>query len=324
MYHAGSFNTLPNQLHDQRPTCHELVAAYEHVLPGKLIKNGTNWEGPCPVCNGTDRFAINRDGLIWCRYCQPNGTHQGRQAYKAIITALQLKSTDCSRDYCVKYRRDVSKNSNATTQKRKVAYAKKMFEYGASLSGTAVEQYLLNRGITTSSEAIRFNRIKHPNYKGKKLPCMLSKIEHPKTGNIVGVHRTFVDAPKKYRKRHTGCPKGGGVKVSGSLDDHIIVVTEGIEDSLAIKQKTNFSGAIWATCGTTFMQSFYIPQAAKFIIIAADFDKSGIKAATRLSERALTLGIHGRIVFPPKNSGDWNDLLLTGQGDTIQTRLRIN
>ena len=104
---------------------------------------------------------------------------------------------------------------------------------------------------------------------------MLSKIEHPKSGNIVGVHRTFVEAPKKFRKRHTGCPKGGGVRVSGSLDDLVIVVTEGIEDSLAIKQKTDFGGAIWATCGTTFMQSFYIPQAAKFIIIAADFDKSG-------------------------------------------------
>ena len=46
MYLAGSISALQHQSHDQRPTCHELVAAYEQVLPGKLIKNGANWEGP--------------------------------------------------------------------------------------------------------------------------------------------------------------------------------------------------------------------------------------------------------------------------------------
>ena len=196
MYHAGKFSELPNQLHEQRPTCHQLVAAYEHVLPGKLIKNGANWEGPCPVCSGTDRFAISREGLIWCRYCQPNGSQQGRQAYKAIITALQFKFSDCTRNNCVRSNSNTDKNIGDKAQKRKIAYAAKIFESGSSLTGTAVEQYLLSRGITTISSAIRFNRIKHPNFKGKKLPCMLSKIVHPKTGNIVGVHRTFVDTPK--------------------------------------------------------------------------------------------------------------------------------
>ena len=324
MYQAGSTYVLPKQHDVQRLTCHELVAAYDHILPGKLIKNGANWEGPCPVCSGNDRFAINREGLIWCRNCQPNGSQQGRQAYKAIITALQFKVSERSRIIRNKKGLEINKCDNNKSQKRKVAYAKKMFEHGSSVSGSEVEKYLLNRGITTTSEAIRFNQIEHPNYKGKKLPCMLSKIEHPKSGDIVGVHRTFVDAPKKYRKRHTGCPKGGGVKISGSLSDYIIVVTEGIEDSLVIKQNTNFRGAIWATCGTTFMQTFYIPQAAKYIIIAADFDKSGIIAANRLSNRAQTLGLHGRIVFPPKNSGDWNDLLLAGEGEKIKSRLRIN
>ena len=324
MYHARSNNALQNNPLDKRPTCHELVAAYEQVLPGKLTKNGDGWEGPCPVCSGKDRFAINREGLLWCRYCQPNGSHQGRQAYKAIINALQFNTSNCSRNTHQMSMRKVRNKTGDTTQSRKIAYAKRIFECGGSISGTIGEKYLLDRGITTKSESIRFNQIKHPNYKGKKLPCMLSKIEHPKSGNIVGVHRTFVEAPKKFRKRHTGSPKGGGVRVTGSLDDLVIVVTEGIEDSLAIKQKTDFGGAIWATCGTTFMQSFYIPQAAKFIIIAADFDKSGIKAATRLSERAKALGLHGRIVFPPENSGDWNDLLIAGQGETIQNRLRIN
>ena len=224
----------------------------------------------------------------------------------------------------MKSERNVNKKYSDAARKRKITYAKQIFERSATISGTAGEQYLLDRGITAASDSIRFSRIAHPNYKGKKLPCMLSKIEHPKSGNMVGVHRTFVDAPKKFRKRHAGCPKGGGVKVSGSLEDHIIVVTEGIEDSLAIKQKTGFGGAIWATCGTTFMQSFYIPRAAKFIVIAADIDRSGIKAATKLSERARTLGLHGRIVFPPENSGDWNDLLIAGQGEIIQNRLRIN
>ena len=78
------------------------------------------------------------------------------------------------------------------------------------------------------------------------------------------------------------------------------MVTEGIEDALAIKQKTNFGGAIWATCGTTFMQSLYIPHAAKFIIIAADFDKAVSKQPQNSLNARKLLGYTDGLYFRQK------------------------
>ena len=46
-----------------------------------LTKRGREWTGPCPSCNGTDRFAVReRDGLFNCRQCK---------SFKEIIEAAE-------------------------------------------------------------------------------------------------------------------------------------------------------------------------------------------------------------------------------------------
>src|SRR6516165_10035464 len=43
-------------------------------LGARLKKSGGEWIGPCPVCGGRDRFAINpRKGLFNCRGCGIGG-----------------------------------------------------------------------------------------------------------------------------------------------------------------------------------------------------------------------------------------------------------
>jgi hypothetical protein len=39
-----------------------------------LQRKGSEWEGPCPVCGGRDRFSVNPFEALWnCRGCQRGG-----------------------------------------------------------------------------------------------------------------------------------------------------------------------------------------------------------------------------------------------------------
>jgi len=62
-----------------RPSQREVELAYPG--PGKLKRVGKELKGPCPVCGGTDRFYVRKDGGFFCR--------QGC-AYEAMSKALGL------------------------------------------------------------------------------------------------------------------------------------------------------------------------------------------------------------------------------------------
>ena len=47
------------------------------ALPG-LKRSGDQWQGPCPLCGGTDRFRVTKDGGAFCRQCLPNGGNPER------------------------------------------------------------------------------------------------------------------------------------------------------------------------------------------------------------------------------------------------------
>ena len=53
----------------KRPSQEEWAAAL-----GKLKMVSGELKGPCPVCAGTDRFSVRKDGMIHCRGCQPGRT----------------------------------------------------------------------------------------------------------------------------------------------------------------------------------------------------------------------------------------------------------
>ena len=69
---------------DPRPTVDEWTAKHS-----ELRRNGSEWEGPCPVCGGTDRFHINRRGIVGCRGCIDGQPEADRaRAYGAIMRAV--------------------------------------------------------------------------------------------------------------------------------------------------------------------------------------------------------------------------------------------
>ena len=47
-------------------TQEEWRQGYEAYMGAKMIRSGSEWRGPCPLCGGTRRFCIPRNGLVLC------------------------------------------------------------------------------------------------------------------------------------------------------------------------------------------------------------------------------------------------------------------
>jgi putative DNA primase/helicase len=108
-------------------------------------------------------------------------------------------------------------------------------------------------------------------------------------------------------RRSYGTITGGYALLAPVDPDRALIVGEGIETTLSAMQITGLPGI--ATLGTSNMQHVNPPPVSE-IIIAADNDDPGRKAAKALAQR---LGVPGRTVrvavAPGEQKCDWNDVL---------------
>ena len=86
-----------------------------------------------------------------------------------------------------------------------------------------------------------------------------------------------------------------------------LVLSEGIETGLSVQQATGLP--VWATLSTSGLRSVILPPEVETVIIAADADEPGEKAAQEAARRFIAEGRTVKIARPPKGM-DFNDLLL--------------
>jgi len=83
---------------------------------------------------------------------------------------------------------------------------------------------------------------------------------------------------------------------------------EGIETGLSLVEGLpGCGGGIWACLGTEGLKSVCLPDTTGELVIAADGDKPGTKAARDLAGRAVALGWSVRLMSAPEDL-DWNDV----------------
>jgi putative DNA primase/helicase len=179
--------------------------------------------------------------------------------------------------------------------------------------GTLVEVYLRARGITSPiPPSIRFHpSLKHPS--AGYLPAMVAGVQ-AMDGQIMAIHRTYLrpdgtgKANVDRQKMMLGPCAGGAVRFAKPTST--VAVAEGIETSLSVAQACPRL-AVWAALSTSGMVALQLPDAVCEVIICADADPAGRKAAMNL---AMRLGREGRIVrtaYPPVGN-DFNDILSQG------------
>ena len=192
-----------------------------------------------------------------------------------------------------------------STDNRKRDLALAIWNESQTAENGLVKTYLHSRAITIPPPtSIRF----HPNLKhyptGLDLPCMVTAVQDV-TGNIVGIHRTYLDL--KGHKAKVTSPKmalgpiGGGLVRLASAHE-TLTIAEGVEDGLALMQMTG--QPVWAALGTSGFKNAVLPSTVKTVVLAPDADPAGdtVVSTDQFSGRRV---LHLR----PPDGCDWCDVL---------------
>lgn len=145
----------------------------------------------------------------------------------------------------------------------------------------------------------------------KKLPAMVCPVTDGK--KLIGAQVTWLTRDSKAKCDGTtsrqlyGTTKGGYIRLGKVEPDKPLIIGEGVETTLAAMVLADLPGI--AALSATNMPAVKVPPSAS-VIIAADHDKAGRKAAAALAERLEYEGRKVKLAFPPDEGTDWNDVLL--------------
>lgn len=192
-------------------------------------------------------------------------------------------------------------------------YGIELFGACEGLRGTIGEQYLAARGCTLppADGDLRFHRaLRHPS--GYTGPALVALVTHAETCQPLTLHRTWIRADGK--KADVDPPRmllGGHRKAGGVVrlwpDEAVttgLALSEGIETALALAHEY---APIWAAIDAGNLASLPALAGIEVLVIGADHDQAGIKAATSCADRWAAAGLDVRVIAPDAERADWND-----------------
>lgn len=269
---------------------------------------GSGWVVRCPAHEDkTPSLAIRegRDGraLVKCHAgCDQDDVISALRALGLWPRRLGLRVATKPRNY----RRAISED---TKHLAKVALT--IWKKTTPAVGTIAETYLRSRGITIQIPGeLRFaGALKHPC--GEFLPAIVASVTNAVSGERTAIHRTFLDpnglgkASVDPVKMMLGPCAGGVVQLAAFGEP--LMIGEGVETCLAAMQATGLPA--WAALSASGLSSLDLPIFAREILILADGDDPGERAARTAALRWAREGRHVRIARPPTGL-DFNDLLV--------------
>jgi phage/plasmid primase-like uncharacterized protein len=200
----------------------------------------------------------------------------------------------------------------AAERSRKGAHCAQVWEATQPGPGSLVEVYLRGRGITVPiPPTLRFHENTPAGYGGPGFgPAMVAKVEDGQ-GQMIGLHLTFLrpdgsgKADMDRPKRMFGSVGGGAVRMSDHQPDAPLAIAEGIETALSYQQLK--AVPTWACLSTLGIERVQLPAGVRQLIVAADGDEAGLRAARAKLERHAR-GASTALDAPPLGR-DWNDVL---------------
>jgi putative DNA primase/helicase len=181
----------------------------------------------------------------------------------------------------------------------------------ADLRGSVAESYLQAResivppadGDLRAHPALRHRT----GYTG---PGMVGLITDAVTGERMGLHRTWTNAdgskPVTPAKMALGLKQGGVIRL---WPDEAVTtglgIAEGIESALSLAHAFR---PVWSCIDAGNLAAFPVLPGIECLTIAADNDPAGIRAANACAERWHQAGREVRLVMPPAEGADLNDL----------------
>jgi len=187
--------------------------------------------------------------------------------------------------------------------------------------------YLQTRGISTCPDTAMLltakvsRRLLERGFPAMVLPVVGAK-------GLQGAHVTWLNLKGVDKLSGTDTPRktygeigGGYVALDPADEDKPLVVAEGIETALSAAQVTGLPAVAAVSAGN--MAKVALPPCSE-VIIAADNDKAGRRAAKKLMRRLLLRGTPVRIAVPDgPDKYDWNDALRSQEADAEALREAI-
>jgi len=142
---------------------------------------------------------------------------------------------------------------------------------------------------------------------------MVAKITDSTTGEPLGIHRTFLapdgkgKAPVDQVKMMLGPSKGGVARLGEPEDDGVLMIGEGIETCLSVTQVTGYPA--WTALSAGGLRDLELPPGDYKVIILADADGSGEKAARAAAKRWVEDERRKVFIAWPPPGQDFNNVL---------------
>lgn len=192
-------------------------------------------------------------------------------------------------------------------------YGMALLDATTGLRGTIGASYLDARGcvIPPADGDLRFHpALRHPS--GYVGPALVALATHAVTRVPMTLHQTWVladgtkadvDPPRRQLGGHT--KKHGVIRLWP--DECVTVglaVAEGIETALSLALAYQ---PVWACMDAGNMAALPVLAGIETLIVGADHDPAGIKAAGDCADRWAAAGVDVRVIAPATQRADWND-----------------
>ena len=271
---------------------------------GKATRTRGGWSCLCPAHDDHKpslSLSLSEDGTLLA-HCYAGCS------FLDILSALRRRGLLEKSDF--PERRDVFQAPQSPKEPNKVAL--RIWHESVRAEETHVETYLRSRGIQGAiPPTLRFHpRLFHTSRTYH--PAMVGAIAVWPSKTVAGVHRTYLTASGTDKTSHLpnkmmlGLIKGGAVRLSpiGAK----LILAEGIETALSCFYATNIP--TWSCLSVSGMMDIVVPplEITQEIIICADGDGAGQKAADKLAERLHRTG-YGVRTAPSPQGQDFNDVL---------------
>jgi putative DNA primase/helicase len=290
----------------------------------------TNKHGPCPICEGTDRFRFDDKesrGTWICSYCGAGDgfdllmKYQGWDFATAARAIDQMRGQDVPRET---FKEEINVERRRTDLNGLWARAK-------SAENWLLHDYLCKQrglapvvmGHINDLRAIDQLDLWDSGERVGTYPAMLALIRNSK-GQPISIHRTYIKPKSREKKMMPPIEKmaGGAIRLVSGVET--LVVGEGIETTLAGWQYLYTDNrptiGAWATISAGLLAEVKLPPTLKELWICVDNDESftGQQYSYTLARRAkVQLGIpRVKLLMPNMQGCDVLDCL--GQPDTIE------
>lgn len=196
-------------------------------------------------------------------------------------------------------------------QMRRQRRARALWDAALPITGTLGEVYLRARSVAGPlPSSLRFLRRLEHTVRPTRHPAVIAAVQDG-AGDVSAIQRIWLSDDGRAKaaldpaKAGLGPMRDGAVRLGEAA--RMMGLAEGIETALSAARL--FSLPVWASLGASRLKSVRLPACCREVVVFADNGASGLRLAREACARFRRQGRTASIEPPPRDFGDFNDML---------------